>query len=264
MNEVYLQLFKAGSAIIFILLIDFVIEFLLIRGIKDSKKSVKSRVLLRYILFFCLMFFLAKIWVEGFGYLLTFISVVSAALTITQKEYLMNFFGWLIIMWRDLFVEGDYIEMGKFCGYVKNIRPLYFSIEEASDLLWGDKTGRLIKIPNSLVATNPIVNYTADKAVLEGAVSFTFTFDSSLNKIENLVSALAKGMKEWLNSPTKREKIQEPRFVLRVTQSNPCGIQLKIRYTSLRQDQRKIEDKIFHMVMTAVNNESDLNLTVVT
>ena len=97
---------KVGIAIAVLGLIDFIIEFFSIRKIKDKRKSMKYRVALRYILVFCLIFFMAKIWVEGFGYFLTVIGVVAAALTITQKEYLMNFVGWLIIMWRDLFVEG--------------------------------------------------------------------------------------------------------------------------------------------------------------
>lgn len=278
MNELYLNLIKTLSAVVFLLLIDFVVEFLLIRNMKDKKKNFKIRVSIRYVLFFCFLFFMAKIWVEGFGYLLTFVGVISAALTITQKEYLMNFIGWLIIMWRSLFSEGDYIEIGKYSGYVKHIGPLYFSLEEASELIWGDKTGRTIKIPNSLVANNPIVNFTLDRAFIEGKCFFTFTFASALDKVQDLIEEIDRETDKLLNhlhhdwskkqqqefEHLKRQGQHKVHFLLRVQQDRPLGIQLKVRYLSLRKDQKSIEDKISSIVINSVNSQPDLALSLAT
>lgn len=278
MTELYLNLFKTLSAVVFLLLIDFVSEFLLIRNIKEKKKNFKIRVSLRYVLFFCFLFFMAKIWVEGFGYLLTFVGVISAALTITQKEYLMNFIGWLIIMWRSLFTEGDYIEIGKYSGYVKHIGPLYFSLEEASELIWGDKTGRTIKIPNSLVANNPIVNFTLDRAFIEGKCCFTFTFASSLEKIQDLIEEIDRETDKLLShlhhdwsrkqqyefDNLKKNGQHKAHFLLRVQQDRPLGIQLRVRYLSLRKDQKTIEDKISSIVMMCVNAQTEIALSLAT
>ncbi len=278
MNELYLNLIKTLSAVVFLLLIDFVVEFLLIRNMKDKKKNFKIRVCVRYILFFCFLSFMAKVWVEGFGYLLTFVGVISAALTITQKEYLMNFIGWLIIMWRSLFSEGDYIEIGKYSGYVKHIGPLYFSLEEASELLWGDKTGRTIKIPNSLVANNPIVNFTLDRAFIEGKCFFTFTFASALDKVQDLIEEIDRETDKLLShlyqdwskkqqqefEHLKRQGHHKVHFLLRVQQDRPLGIQLKVRYLSLRKDQKSIEDKISSIVINSVNSQPDIALSLAT
>jgi small-conductance mechanosensitive channel len=167
----------------------------------------------------------------------------------------MNLIGWLIIMWRDLFVEGDYIEVGKYSGYVKHIGPLYFTIEEASDLLWGDKTGKEIKIPNSLIANNPIVNFSVENNQVEGKVVFTFSFKSSMEKINKLIQSLSADF-DKLNS--------KPQFTLRVVQEKPLGIQLTIRYLSFKQDQKMIEDKVFATVMNAVSTQEDLDMSVAT
>jgi small-conductance mechanosensitive channel len=250
----------------------------LIRNIKEKKKNFKIRVSLRYVLFFCFLFFMAKIWVEGFGYLLTFVGVISAALTITQKEYLMNFIGWLIIMWRSLFTEGDYIEIGKYAGYVKHIGPLYFSIEEASELIWGDKTGRTIKIPNSLVANNPIVNFTLDRAFIEGKCFFTFTFASPLDRIQEVIEEIDRETDKLLShlqggwSKKQQQEYEHLKqsgqhkihFLLRVQQDRPLGIQLKVRYLSLRKDQKTIEDRISSVVMMKVNQEPEIALSLST
>lgn len=278
MNEVSLNLLKAGITLVFVILIDLIFEFLIKHKVKDKKKSFKWQVATRYVLFFCLLFFMAKIWVEGFGYLLTIIGVISAALTITQKEYLMNFFGWLIIMWRDLFVEGDYIEVGKYAGYVKKIGPLYFSIEEASDLMWGDKTGRLIKVPNSLIATNPVVNFSVDKTFFEGRMLFTFSFKSSIEKINALLPKIESEIEVLLNqrqshwtprqqrefTHLKKQSLEKPKFMLRVYQERPLGLQLRIKYLSLKQDQKIIEDAIFNLIMSAINVDPELEMSTST
>lgn len=255
----YLNLLKTGIAVVFLLLIDFVIEMLLIRKMQYKKRSVKFRVALRYVLFFCFFFFMAKIWVEGFGYLLTFVGIISAALTITQKEYIMNFFGWLIIMWRDVFVEGDYIEIGKYSGYVHDIKPLYFAIEETSHLSWGDKTGRIVKIPNSLIATNPVMNFSVESSLVEDRLHYIFAMDSSLEIIQALIVQLELELKKVLSSVQ-----QSPQFLLRITQDNPSGIKLKIKYFSLKKQQKKVEDKIFEVIMAFVRaNPDTLKLAVV-
>lgn len=261
MRDVYLNFLQAGSTVVFLLLIDFILEILIIRKIKDKKKAIKWRVSGRWILFFCFLFLMARIWVDGFGFLLTVIGVISAAFTITQKEYLMNLIGWLIIMWRDLFVEGDYIEVGKYSGYVKHIGPLYFTIEEASDLLWGDKTGKEIKIPNSLIAATPIVNFSMEKSHVEGKIAFTFSFSSSIEKIHQLTAKLEKQFTTLLPS---QHAFPKPQFFLRVVQEKPLGIQFTIRYVSFKHDQKTIEDKVFETVMQAVNADDELAMSVAT
>lgn len=278
MNEVSINLLKAGMTIAFVVLLDFIFEILIKQKVKDKKKSFKWRVSLRYVLFFCLLFFLAKIWVEGFGYMLTVIGVISAALTITQKEYLMNFFGWLIIMWRDLFVEGDYIEVGKYIGYVKKIGPLYFSIEEGSDLIWGDKTGRIVKVPNSLIAASPVVNFSIDKTFFEGKMLFIFSYQSSIEKInalqvvlENELDAIYQQRQTHWSARQQREFSHlkkngglKPQFILRVYQEKPLGIQLKVKYLYLKPDQKLIEDMVFNVIMKAVKTDVELELSTAT
>jgi small-conductance mechanosensitive channel len=274
MTELPLNLVKAGSVVIFLLALDFVVEMMLSRNIKDRRKSLKLRVFLRYVLVFIFFFSMAKIWVEGFGYFLTFIGFIAAALTITQKEYIMNFVGWLIIMWRDLFTEGDYIEVGRYCGFVKSIGPLYFSLEEVSDI-WGDKTGRTIKIPNSLIATNPVINFSTEASFIESKAHFVFSVDSSVDKIRALIVSLENEMERLLSSlygnwTSKQQKqhnrlsqfsYHKPQFILRVYQDKPIGLQLKIRYLSLKHDRKNIEDNIFTLVMKAVNENEDLELS---
>lgn len=267
MNEVSLNLLKAGMMIIFLLLADFVIEFLLVKKVKSPQKSIKLRVMLRYALFFCFVFFMAKIWVEGFGYLLTFIGVISAALTITQKEYLMNFFGWLIIMWRHLFSEGDYIEIGQYRGYVEDIGPLSFTLAQASEAQWGSKTGKIVKLPNSLIAVNPITKYPSEATVVEGKLVFIFQFKSSVEKIQQLAAKIEQTLQTILpsmNGDQTSHSLFPVQSRLKVFQDKPSGIKLEIQYFSLLQEQKRIEETVIMEVTKAVAAEPELDFSIAT
>lgn len=274
MNDFDTSIVKALVAVFFIVLIDVIFEIILRHKIKEKRKSIKARVRLRYVLAFCLIFFLAKIWVEGFGYLLTVIGVIAAALTITQKEYLMNIFGWLIIMWRDLFVEGEYIEIGKYSGFVRHIGPLYFILDEASEVDNSDRTGKIVRIPNSFVAANAIYSYSTEKVLVEGKVIVTFSFNSSLTKIRHLTTKISKEvdalLTEKYENASQKEKnylkrIQEDdslkvKTFLKFNQDKPLGVQLRIRYYALRKDLKEIENKVMETIMHAAGKD-DLELS---
>jgi small-conductance mechanosensitive channel len=260
--------------IIFILLIDFIVEYLLVKKIKNKKQSLKLRVLTRYVVAFCFFFFMAKIWVEGFGYLLTFVGVISVGFTITQKEYLMNVVGWLIIMWRDLFVEGDYIEIGEHKGFVQHIRPLYFTLEEASTLIWGERTGRVIKVPNMYVSNHPFINFSVENQFLEGFMPYTFTFDSSYESVKNLACTIEQELEllfhelyhEWATrNPKEYAHIKQtfqikPKGLLKISQSYPAGYLLRIRFVALRSDHKYFERVIYDQVIEKLLKKEPLVL----
>ena len=129
----------------------------------DSKKHqriVRKRFM--YVMLVIDIFILAKIWVEGFTHLLTVFSLVAAGLVVVNKESIMNLIAGLIINWRDLFVEGDFIQIQAFSGYVTSIGFMYFKLYETVSIDQKQATGRTIRIPNSLVMTSPLVNFSPD------------------------------------------------------------------------------------------------------
>jgi small-conductance mechanosensitive channel len=266
MDNFTLNVLQAISAIVFFGLLDIAFEYLINRRIKEKRSNIIARVRLRYFLFFCLVLVMARIWVEGFGYLITVIGVIAAALTITQKEYLLNFFGWLIIMWRDLFVEGEYIEVGKYMGYVRHIGPLYFTLDEASEIAFGDKTGKMIRIPNSIVAATPVITYSSDRFYAEGKVLVTFTFTSNLERIKSIITTLEKDVEAYIVAKYVKEDIHEERFklkcYLKFNQDKPLGIQLRVKYFSVRSDRKDIEHRIIDVIMKAVSQAEDVHLSV--
>lgn len=132
------------------------------RSINSKKHQRIVRKRFMYVMLVIDIFILAKIWVEGFTHLLTVFSLVAAGLVVVNKESIMNLIAGLIINWRDLFVEGDFIQIQSFSGYVASIGFMYFKLYETVAIDQKKATGRTIKIPNSLVMTAPLVNFSPE------------------------------------------------------------------------------------------------------
>lgn len=127
---------------------------------EDSKKHrriIRKRFM--YVLLVVYVLILAKIWVVGFTHIIALMSLVAAGLVITNKESIMNLVAGLIINWRALFVEGDFIQIQTFTGYVSSIGFMYFTIYETMSIEQMQATGRTIKVPNNLVITAPLINF---------------------------------------------------------------------------------------------------------
>ncbi len=124
---------------------------------KKQKQIIRKRFM--YVMLVVYVMILAKIWVEGFTHIFTVMSLIAAGLVVTNKESIMNLVAGLIINWRALFVEGDFIQIQTFTGYVSSIGFMYFTIYETLSLEQMQATGRTIKVPNNLVITAPLINF---------------------------------------------------------------------------------------------------------
>lgn len=126
----------------------------------DTKKHqniIRKRLI--YMMLVIDLLILTKIWVDGFSHIITVLSLMAAGLVVANKESVMNLIGGLIISWRDLFVEGDFIQIQNYSGYVSSIGIMYFRLYETIAIDRKQATGHTIKIPNSLVITSPVVNF---------------------------------------------------------------------------------------------------------
>ncbi|MGQ4002522.1 mechanosensitive ion channel [Francisellaceae bacterium CB299] len=177
-----MEVFSAAiaSLVSIVIAIIFVILVLHVLKKKDlsEKKFYKIKMRLLYVSVIILLLILIKIWVGGISHLLTMLSLVAAGLVIVNKENVMNFTGWIIINWRSLFSEGDYIHILNYNGVVAEIKLFYFRIYETIE--HGDKrtTGKLIKIPNATIITNAVSTFTSD----ENIVLYKSSFLVDLNK----------------------------------------------------------------------------------
>lgn len=276
MNELYTNI--ANTLIsVFILSIIYVLSYAIFSRKMDAPKNKKRfKIRLFYGMSSIFLFIVAKIWVEGFTHLLTALSLVSAALVLSNKELVMNLMGWLIINWRDVFTEGDYIEIQGQSGYVYELGVLSFKIFEISKSSKNRTSGRSIKIPNGLVINHSIINYSRQTNFLEYQQRWLLTYESNLEEARILFGSIAKSiLKEfykknkeysfdWLtrcNKPLSKLMDFDVHTHLRIKiEDEPYGIEIEFSYYCYPKDYDEIDSMIRREIFNRLKSHPDIQL----
>lgn len=245
-----------------------VLKLLLAQKIRQKKRFEQLSIRLRYILISFFMIFFIKIWVEGFIQILAFVGFISAAITLTQKDTLMNLVGWLIINWRGLFHEEDYIRIANNAGFVKSIGPLYFTLHETSLDFPTTTTGRIAKIPNGLVTRNPVVNYSHEEFV-EWTINFIFKPVAKFDIFERLFLLLKEEMVRYVKQQphhlvslaNDHKPVDfEPKYLIKIRQEKPAGYEMIIMFYCKHNDKAELLFKVNKMIVDFTRDNPELAL----
>lgn len=160
------RLFNTSVSFAVIFGVAFLLYFFLARKCETNKAKIKLRSRIAYISALIFLLVMVRTWVEGFTHIFTMLSLVAAGLVVTNKENILNLSGYLIINWRGLFSEGDYIQIQGMTGYIDSIHLMYFKLYETTDLELSQATGKTIKVPNALIITQPIKTFSSENCLL--------------------------------------------------------------------------------------------------
>ena len=131
---------------------------------------------------------LAWIWIDAFDNLPTFLGLLSAGIAIALADVLKNLAGWFFILTRRPFRLGDRIEIDGVKGDVIDVRLFRFSVMEVGNWVDADQsTGRLIHIPNGLLFTKTVANYTEGFEYIWYEIPVLITFESDRAEARELI-----------------------------------------------------------------------------
>lgn len=276
LEELYPNIIKTIIVLLILVSITVAVNISYLPKLDSRRQKRKFRVRSFYVAFIFFLLFMAKMWVDGFAQIFTFLGLIAAALVIVNKENIMNFVGWLIIMWRGIFSEEDLIQVQHYKGYVKSIGIFYFEIAEVDPRYNTIFTGKIIKIPNGLLTNNPLTNYSQTSHLLEQHIQLIISLKSDIEKSEvlfkniidtALVNFYANKKEYSLEYIKKRNKHLIHSIHLGTTlslkphQTQPIGIEITARYYCFASDHEKIEQIIWHELFKILKTNKDLMLS---
>lgn len=232
---------------------------------KRSRYSFKKIISILYLGSFVAA--LALIWSGGTQEVTVAFGLVTAGIAFALQDLLKNLAGGVIIYLNRLYVVGDRIEINSKIGDVIDIGILYTTILEIREWVSSDSpTGRISTIPNGLVISNNVNNYTKDHNYIWDEISMSLDYKSdskyAYDKFMNIVTqetsqfvdtakkSIAKmGEKYYLGDANT-----EPRIFMSLTDKE---ILLKIRYTVETRMRGIIKDKISNLILQEVKNSPE-------
>ena len=251
------NLFATIALVVVLWVIYLVLRFFINQRCKNLKRRSTWRTRAFYSVLALSIYFVGRIWLDSVDNLFTFLSVIAAALTLTQKESLMNLIGCAFIYWRELFHTGDRIQIGDYYGEVTSIRTFYFHMLECDPKQSGDQTtGKIIKVPNGLVITVPVVNLTELFPFTWQELTVILTPDSDVHTARTVLSELVdREVKHYyLESKHYLKKFVRDNFIaeqqlrtqsfLKLHQDEPGGFEITVRYLALPTQKDELQSRV--------------------
>ncbi|HSM69988.1 MAG TPA: mechanosensitive ion channel domain-containing protein, partial [Anaerolineales bacterium] len=144
-----------------------------------------------YLFFIFGVFVVGRIWYEGMTAVATFLGLVSAGIAIALRDPIVNFVGWLFIVWRRPFSVGDRIQIGEYAGDIVDQRIFQFSMMEIGNWVDADQsTGRVLHLPNGWVFTQAVAIFTHGPRFIWNEIPVTITFESDWKQAKKILQKI--------------------------------------------------------------------------
>ncbi len=229
------------------------------RNTEDHDAQYRARKVINYAATTVFLITIAFIWIDAFQDLPTYLGLVSAGIAIALADVLKNMAGWMYILGRRPFQVGDRVEVTGLKGDVVDIRLFRFTLMEVQG--WVDaeqSTGRLVHVPNGVVFSQPVANYTEGFAYIWEETPVLITFESDWKLAEKLIlEALEEHAPdvERTAGPMIRETAR--RYSIRIGTLTPTvyvsvrdsGVLLTARFLVETRTRRGREDRIWRAIL---------------
>jgi small-conductance mechanosensitive channel len=267
--EIEAKLLASVLALVFLWLLRRLLVFLIQRLYHDISARYQARKVSGYIVAVLGTLLIGRIWFDGFETFTTFLGLVSAGVVIAMKDMLIDFAGWMFIVWRKPFQVGDRIEIGGIAGDVIDIRLFQFTLLEIGNWVDADQsTGRVIHVPNGKVFNESQANYSQGLAYIWNEIPVTITFESNWQRAKDLLQEIATRRAGHLRDAA-REKVRQAakNYLIFYSKLTPIvytsvkdnGIVLTVRYLSEPRRRRGSEQEIWEDILRAFAQCEDIS-----
>ena len=207
-------------------------------------------------------------WLPTISNLSTFLGITTAGLTVALKEPIVDFVGWIFLLWRQPFQVGDRIEIGDHSGDVIDLRMFQFTLMEIGNWVGADQsTGRVIHVPNSRVFQDAIANYSKGFQYIWNEIPVLITFESNWEKAKSILTTIANDHAEQLSEVAqKRVEQAAKKYLIFYSKLTPIvytsvhesGVLLTTRYLCEPRRRRSTEQEKWEAILKAFAKEEDI------
>ena len=218
---------------------------------------------------FLYILILIPLWAGTTQQWTTILSVMGAGIALALHEVLLNMAGWVYIVLRHPYKNGDRIELGDVRGDVIDIQLFQTTLLELGNWVDGDQsTGRVVHLPHGQIFRNPLHNYTKGFEFIWNEIPVVVTFESNWEKAKEILSRCGEEESQAVQDQVQRKidrmareyLIYYKRFTPIVyTKIEESGIKLTLRYLTEAKKRRSGEDTICSKIIMEFNRQDDID-----
>jgi small-conductance mechanosensitive channel len=265
------KLVVTGVWLVALTLVRWIVLAVVHRRIDDPNVWYRTQKLLSYLITFIGFVVLVSIWVDGSG-ITTYIGLLTAGLAIALSDVLKNLAGWLFIVLRRPFRLGERIQIGEHEGDVIDIRAFRFTLFEIAGMRVDAEqpTGRLLHVPNGLVFTETLANFTEGFQYVWHEIPVLITFESDWEAAEYIVGEAIEQVSPDASEMRAMQELREtmteyrigditldPEVYLTVRDS---GVLLTGRFLAEATRLRAVEQTVWKFLLTEFRAHGGIDL----
>ena len=271
MNDFFTELIrhpyfvKAVEAFIAVVLVKLVVHFsssAVTARIEDKDLRYKSRKLLGLLGYAAMLVIAMVIFNEQMSNITVIIGALGVGVGFALREVIQSFMGWITVSFWGLYKPGERIQIGGIMGDVIDISPLNTTVMECGGWVKGDLyNGRLVRVSNSVVFKDPVINYSSDFPFLWDEIVLQIRTDSDHRMARRIIEdAGAQGVgkigeeskRAWLNF-AQHYRVEDANLEPMVTMSFDANwLEFTLRYVVDYRARRSTKDKLFTLILEGI------------
>ncbi|MBT8214626.1 MAG: mechanosensitive ion channel family protein [Acidimicrobiia bacterium] len=232
------------------------------RRVDDQTIRYRSRKTSNYVFAVLVIALIVRVWFPE-GNLGTYLGLVSAGIAIALADVLKNLVGWAFILLRRPFSLGDRVEIAGHSGDVIDVSVFRFTVLEIGNWVAADQsTGRILHIPNGLLFTHSLANYTEGFEYLWHEMPVLVTFESDWEEAERMMQeVLSEHSPETMSGEVARDlRMAALRYDIKYTHLTPTtyiavrdsGVEITGRLLVPARSRRSVEQAIWRSMLKLI------------
>lgn len=252
------------------LLVRVLFENITLERIRDPRTRYSFRKGVSLVFIIIVLVIAAVIWVESPEGLLVSYGLIGAGIAIALQDVFKNLAGGIFIFTSRIYSVGDRVEIKGMYGDVIDISLWNTTLMEIQGWVSGDQpTGRITLIPNEVVVTHPVFNYTKDYNFIWDEITVPITYESDWKGAIALFLGIVREERQAMTALARQEieevgekyylprGVVEPSVFLTLTDN---WITCSIRYVTAVRERRLVRDRLSRMILEAISTTDAIQI----
>ncbi len=231
----------------------------IINRVSDMDTRYRAVKVVRFVAFFVAAIALATIFSQRLASFTVAFGVAGAGVAFALQEVIASVAGWLAVLSGGFYKTGDRVQLGGIKGDVIDIGVLRTTLMECGQWVDGDLyNGRIVKVANSFVFKEPVVNYAGDFSFLWDEIKVPVRYGSDRARARDILERAAKDLSadavrdarsEWARM-VRNYRIEEARLDPLITLiANDNWLEFTVRYVVDFRRRRAMKDYLFTRIL---------------
>lgn len=234
-----------------------------VKMIKDVDKRYRLRKIISLVSYLAIILVISIVYSDKLSGLTVALGVAGAGIAFALQEVIASVAGWLAISFSKFYKVGDRVKLGGSIGDVIDIGILRTTLMECREWVQGDQyTGRIVRVANSFVFKDSVINYSGDFSFLWDEIKIPIRYGSDIVLTRDILNRAALEITS-VNIPEAAKQWEEMKEKFRIESAtveplifmiaNDNWLEFSLRYVVDFRERRITTTKLFTFIVNEIN-----------